>query len=109
MMIYLAKNGWEILDGVEIGSSMEELFLEGEFYKHKGFKDVCVKILKFINKDEKGLYFNIEYWNLGCMGKPWLLGRSYGFLIRYNDIENWDLLEEEDLLAERPKSYFFDL
>lgn len=108
MMIFRAKNGWAPLDGVEIGDSMEDLILESEFYKHKKFKDICIKILKFLDKNEKGMYFHVEYWNLGCEGKPWPIGRSYNFLIKYNDIENWVLLEEDDLTTARPKSYFYD-
>ena len=87
---------------------MEEYFLENQFYKHKNFKDICIRIVKFTSKDKSGLYFNVEYWNLGCMGKPWKIGRSYNFLIKYEDVENWDIIEEENFFKPRPKSYFYD-
>lgn len=88
---------------------MEDLFLENEFYKHKKFKDICIKIVKFTGKGESGLYFNVEYWNLGCMGRPWQIGKSYNFLIRYEDVENWDIIEEDEFFSTRPKSQLYDV
>lgn len=87
---------------------MENLFTENEFYKHKKFKDICIRVVKYTGRGTMGLYFNVEYWNLGCSGRPWQIGKSYNFLIKYEDVENWDIIEEEEFFSSRPKSYLYD-
>jgi hypothetical protein len=88
---------------------MEDIFIPNEFYKHKKFKDICIRIVKYTGKDAVGSYFNIEYWNLGSMGRPWRIDKLYNFLIKNNDVENWDLLDENDMFTPRPKSYLYDI
>lgn len=39
----------------------------GKFYMHKKSMDVAVKVVA----DYGNLFYEVEWWTLGCEGKPW--------------------------------------
>lgn len=78
-------------------------FKEHHYYKHKAFRDVCIKVIKVSFACEDYVKMKADYINLGCTGNPMHILRKNNYVITANDYENWVWLSEEEVKIPRCK------
>lgn len=72
-------------------------FKEHHYYKHKAFRDVCIKVVKVSFACEDYAKMKVEYVVIGSSGEPRKLVDKKNYVVTSEDFENWEMVSDEDV------------
>ena len=77
-------------------------FEKQKFYMHRNMKDVCIEVCAVMDQTVRHVMLQVRYWNLGYMGRPWLIeDKTSNIFIQTQDIPEWLHIDEELLTTVR--------
>lgn len=80
-------------------------FEVGEFYMHANALDVCIQVAQIKRLDDEGAHLTVFFWNLGCVGRPWLIEKnSTDIFIPAEVMPEWVYLEPWQMAEPRHTS-----
>lgn len=72
---------------------------------HQKSLDVCIEILREVQLSTDQVKYYIAYWNLGCMGKPFLIDTEEYIMINEGERPlSWVELDIETMTQRRYRS-----
>lgn len=73
------------------------MFTQYRYYKHKAFRDVCIKVIKVSYSCKDYVKMKIEYVVIGNSGEPRKLVEKRNYVVTADDFKDWSLIEIDGL------------
>ena len=72
-------------------------FKAHHYYKHKAFRDVCIRVIKVSFACEDYVKMKIDYMIIGYGGDLRRVVRDKKYIVETKDFADWVLISDEDV------------